>query len=122
MADRASGLPDCPVTELRFNMNCRFFHTALVFLAGLPLVACTHAFQLRAPLVATPDGFSYRSDCPGYCDLHSPDAEEARLRNLGMALRQARMCPNGYLIVQRSSHGVTLHSVPTIVNYEGHCR
>jgi len=103
-------------------MAYRFIRALVVQFTCLTLVACTHSFKLRAPLVATPDGFSYRSDCPGYCDLSSLDAEEARLRNLEDHLTKARMCPNGYLVEKRSSHGVTMHSLPTIVNYEGRCR
>jgi hypothetical protein len=103
-------------------MTCRFLAPLLVLLTCLGLGSCSHSFKLRAPLVATPDGFSYRSDCPGYCDLSSPDAEEARLRNLKAQLANARICPKGYFIEKKSAHGVTIHSPATIVIYEGRCR
>jgi hypothetical protein len=93
-----------------------------LLLTSFWLVSCSHSFQLRAPLVATPDGFSYRSDCPGACDLSNPEAEEVRLRNLSAQLTHARRCPDGYLIEKRSAHGVTIHSPATIVIYEGRCR
>lgn len=103
-------------------MTCRFLKLLCVFLTSFGLISCSHSFRLRAPLVATPDGFSYRADCPGDCDLSSAEAEEARLRSLGAQLANARMCSNGYLIEKRSAHGVTIHSAATIVNYEGRCR
>lgn len=93
-----------------------------VAIAGLVLAACTHSFQRRAPLVSTPEGFSYRADCPGICDLSSPEAEQQRLRDLEAELAKARMCAKGYVIEKRSAHGVTLNSPPTIVNYDGRCR
>jgi hypothetical protein len=103
-------------------MTSRSLAPLLVLLISFVLVSCSHSFKLREPLVATPNGFSYRSDCPGACDLSSPDAEEVRLSNLRAQLANARMCPNGYLIENRSAHGVTIHSPATIVIYEGRCR
>lgn len=103
-------------------MNCRFLKPVFLLLTSFVLASCSHSFKLRAPLVATPNGFSYRSDCPGACDLSSPDAEEARLRTLRAMLANTRMCPNGYLIEKRSAHGVTLHSLATIVIYDGRCQ
>lgn len=103
-------------------MTSRWPKPLLLLLTSFWLVSCSHSFQLRAPLVATPDGFSYRSDCPGACDLSNPEAEEVRLRNLSAQLTHARRCPDGYLIEKRSAHGVTIHSPATIVIYEGRCR
>jgi len=103
-------------------MTCSLLKTLIVFVAGFILAGCSHSFKLRAPLVATPEGFSYRSDCPGYCDLLSDEAEEARLRSLREQLANAQMCANGYFIEKRSAHGVTLQSAATIVIYEGRCR
>ena len=103
-------------------MTCRLLKPLVVLLAGFVLAACSHSFKLRAPLVATSVGFSYRSDCPGFCDLVSPEAQEARLHSLKEQLANARMCPSGYLIEKKSAHGVTVHSPATIVNYEGRCQ
>jgi len=96
--------------------------TAVLAVACLALAACSHSFQRRAPLVATPEGFNYRADCPSICDLTSPEAEQQRLRDLEAQLAQARMCPKGYVIEKRSAHGVTLNSPPDIVLYDGRCR
>ena len=86
------------------------------------LVSCAgHSFAPRAPFETTANGFWYRHDCKGPCDLHGPQAERLRVRALEENLQRHRHCPHGYTIDSRKPLGVTATALPDIVVYEGRC-
>lgn len=89
----------------------------------LPLAGCASSpFRLRSPFERTANGFWYRHDCRGLCDLYAQEAERPRLRALADMLKRHGHCPKDHTIDSRKPLGVTLSAVPDIVAYEGRCR
>ncbi len=88
----------------------------------LALAGCAgHSFALRAPFEKTANGFWYRHDCKGPCDLYGEQAERLRVRALEDMLQRHGHCPRGYTIDSRRTLAVTATAVPDIVVYEGRC-
>ena len=81
----------------------------------------TYSFKLKAPFETTDEGFWYRADCRGPCDLHSAAAEATRLSTLDEMVKRERVCPAGYVIEKREPLAVTRTAIPDIVVYEGRC-
>jgi len=101
----------------------RLYRSGPLLACLLALAGCAgHSFALRAPFEMTANGFWYRHDCKGPCDLHGEQAERLRLRALDETLRRHRHCPEGYMIDSRRPLAVTAAAAPDIVVYEGRCR
>ena len=100
----------------------RLYRYGTLVVCLLALAGCAgNSFKLRAPFEKTENGFWYRHDCKGPCDLHGPQAERLRVRALEENLQRHRHCPRGYTIDSRKPLGVTATALRDIVVYEGRC-